>query len=81
MQGVNVVARLMVSHLPSPQFVATSVSGFLFCGNAGNVIDGYLDGDGLPYDRWGSWRSSRWKAFSISVNCRFQPGKPLPNTS
>jgi hypothetical protein len=54
MQGVNVVARLMVSHLPSPQFVATSVSGFLFCGNAGNVIDGYLDGDGLPYDRWGS---------------------------
>jgi hypothetical protein len=54
MQGVNVVARLMVSHVPSRQFVATSVSGFLFCGNAGNIIDGYLDGSGLPYNRWGS---------------------------
>ncbi len=54
MQGVNVVARLMVSDAPSRQFVATSVSGFQFCGNAGNIIDGYLDGNGLPYDRWGS---------------------------
>ena len=54
MQGVNVVARLMVSGEPSPQYVATSVSGFLFCGNAGNIIDGYLDPGGLRYDRWGS---------------------------
>jgi hypothetical protein len=54
MQGVNVVARLMVSDAPSRQFVVASVSGFLFCGNAGNIIDGYLDGDGLRYDRWGS---------------------------
>jgi hypothetical protein len=54
MQGVNVVARLMVSGVPSPQYVATSVSGFLFCGNAGNIIDGYLNGDGLRYDQWGS---------------------------
>jgi len=54
MQGVNVVARLMVSGEPSPQYVATSVSGFLFCGNAGNIIDGYLDPSGLRFDRWGS---------------------------
>ena len=54
MQGVNVVARLMVSGEPSRQYVATSVSGFSFCGNAGNIIDGYVDGDGLRYDRWGS---------------------------
>ena len=54
MQGVNVVARLMVSNQPSRQYVVTSVSGFAFCGNAGNIIDGYLDGDGLRYDRWGS---------------------------
>ena len=54
MQGVNVVARLMVLGQPSGQYVATSVSGFLFCGNAGNIIDGYLDANGLRYDRWGS---------------------------
>ncbi|MGB6385577.1 MAG: hypothetical protein WBD25_14885 [Terriglobales bacterium] len=54
MQGVNVVARLMVAGVPSRQYVATSVSGFSFCGNAGNIIDGYLDGTGLRYDRWGS---------------------------
>ncbi len=54
MQGANVVARLMVSNQPSRQYVATSVSGFSFCGNAGNIIDGYVDGNGLRYDRWGS---------------------------
>jgi len=54
MQGVNVVARLMVSGQPSGQYVVTSVSGFLFCGNAGNIIDGYLNANGLPYSQWGS---------------------------
>jgi hypothetical protein len=54
MQGVNVVARLIVSGQPSRQYVVTSVSGFAFCGNAGNIIDGYVDGNGLRYDRWGS---------------------------
>ncbi|MGA2202474.1 MAG: IPT/TIG domain-containing protein [Terriglobales bacterium] len=54
MQGVNVVARLIVSGQPSRQYVATSVSGFLFCGNVGNIVDGYLDATGLPYNRWGS---------------------------
>jgi hypothetical protein len=54
MQGVNVVARLLVSNQPSRQYVATSVSGFLFCGNDGNIINGYNDANGLPYNRWGS---------------------------
>lgn len=55
MQGVNVVARLIDAFgQPSRQYVATSVSGFSFCGNAGNIIDGYVDGSGLRYDRWGS---------------------------
>jgi hypothetical protein len=55
MQGVNVVARLIDgTGQPSRQYVATSVSGFSFCGNAGNIIDGYVAGNGLRYDRWGS---------------------------
>lgn len=55
MQGVNVVARLLGgSGQPSGQFVVTSVSGFAFVGNAGNIINGYLDANGLRYDRWGS---------------------------
>jgi hypothetical protein len=54
MQGVNVVARLMVSNEPSRQYVVTSVSGFAFHWNAGNIITGYMDANGLRYDRWGS---------------------------
>ncbi len=54
MQGVNVVARLLVSGLPSQQYVVTSVSGFAFQGNAGNIINGYVDVNGLRFDRWGS---------------------------
>ncbi|HLX86007.1 MAG TPA: hypothetical protein VKR59_19060 [Terriglobales bacterium] len=55
MQGVNVVARLLDgSGNPSRQFVATSVSGSSFVGNAGNIIDGYVDANGLRFDRWGS---------------------------
>jgi hypothetical protein len=54
MQGVTVVARLLVSGQPSRQYVVTSVSGFAFHGNAGNIINGYLDANSLRYDRWGS---------------------------
>ncbi len=49
MQGVNVVARLMVSGAPSRQYVVTSVSGFDFAGNAGNIITGYLDAERLAF--------------------------------
>jgi hypothetical protein len=55
MQGVNVVARLIDgSGKPSRQGVVTSVSGYAFHGNAGNIINGYVDANGLRYDRWGS---------------------------
>jgi hypothetical protein len=54
MQGVNVVARLMVSGAPSRQYVVTSVSGFAFVGNAGNLVTGYDDANGLAFNRFGS---------------------------
>jgi hypothetical protein len=68
MQGVNVVARLMVNGQPSRQYVSPpSVSGFLFCGNAGNIIDGYLDAKAFPIAA-GDQTIPRSKAFSISAN-------------
>jgi len=55
MQGVNVVARWIdAGGQPSRQYVATSVSGFAFRGNAGNTINGFVDAHGLRYDRFGS---------------------------
>ena len=56
MQGVNVVARWVdpATGLPSRTYVVTSVSGFLFRGNAGNVITGFTDASGQRFDRFGS---------------------------
>lgn len=56
MQGVNVVARWIdpSTGLPSRSVAAASVSGFLFCGNAGNPVTGINDTSGLPYNRFGS---------------------------
>jgi len=54
MQGVNVVARLLVTGQPSRQYVVTAVSGFSFVGNSGNIATGYLDSNGLPFNRFGS---------------------------
>jgi len=56
MQGVNVVARWIDpgTGLPSRAVAAASVSGFLFCGNAGNPVTGFNDSSGLPYNRYGS---------------------------
>src|ERR1700731_3273132 len=55
MQGINVVARLIdITGNPSRQFVVTSVSGFAFHGNAGNIVNGYIDANGVRYDHWGS---------------------------
>ena len=50
MQGVNVVARLIDNTgNPSRQYVVTSVSGFEFTGNAGNIITGYVEENGICY--------------------------------
>ncbi|HXK05762.1 MAG TPA: IPT/TIG domain-containing protein, partial [Verrucomicrobiae bacterium] len=57
MQGVNVVARLIdgANPLNSRTYVASSVSGFLFRGNAGNAVSGFTDpATALRYDRFGS---------------------------
>ncbi len=56
MQGVNVVANWIdpTTGLPSTQYAASSVSGFLFSGNAGNPITGLTDPLGNPYSEFGS---------------------------
>ena len=56
MQGVNVVARWIDpgSGLPSRAYVASSISGFLFCGDDGNVVTGYTDSTGQNFNRFGS---------------------------
>jgi len=56
MQGVNVAARWIDpgSGKASRSSVATSVSGFLFRGYAGNPVNGFTDATGQNYDRFGS---------------------------
>jgi hypothetical protein len=56
MQGVNVVARWIdpSTGLPSRQYAAAAVSGFLFTGDAGNPITGLDDALGDPLADWGS---------------------------
>jgi hypothetical protein len=56
MQGVNVVARWIDigTGLPSRQYAAASVSGFLFSGDAGNPVTGFYDALGDPLAEWGS---------------------------
>ena len=56
MQGVNVVARWIdtATGQPSRTYVAASVSGFLFCGNAGNPATGFKDSTGQMFNRFGS---------------------------
>jgi hypothetical protein len=56
MQGVNVIARWIdpQSGLPSHAIAASSVSGFLFSGNAGNTVTGFNNGSGQPFNQFGS---------------------------
>ncbi|HMK31878.1 MAG TPA: IPT/TIG domain-containing protein [Terriglobales bacterium] len=56
MEGVNVVARRIDSAtgFASRKYVASSVSGFLFRGNAGNPVTGLLTAGGERWDRFGS---------------------------
>jgi hypothetical protein len=56
MQGVNVVARWVdpSTGLPSHAISASSVSGFQFCGNAGNTVTGFNDSSGQPLSQFGS---------------------------
>ena len=74
MQGVNVVARWIdpTTNLPSRQHAASSVSGFLFTGNAGNPITGFADQLGTPFSEWGSTVPSQEGFFDLN-------GLQLPN--
>jgi hypothetical protein len=74
MQGVNVVARWIdpSTGLPSRQYAVSSVSGFLFTGDAGNPVTGYTDALGDPFSEWGSNDQSLEGFFDLS-------GLPLPN--
>ena len=56
MQGVNVVARWINPQTgqPSRRYAVSSVSGFLFSGNAGNPITGLDNPAGDPFQDWGS---------------------------
>ncbi len=74
MQGANVVARWIdpVSGQPSHRYSLSTVSGFLFTGNAGNPITGFLDAMGNPYSNWGSSQASQQGFFDLA-------GLPFPN--
>jgi len=76
MQGVNVVARWIdpSTGQPSRQYAATSVSGFLFCGNAGTTVTGFNDATGLPINRYGSNDTAVEGFFDLA-------GLQLPNGS
>ena len=56
MEGVNVVARRVdpATGLPSRKYAASSVSGFLYRGNVGNPVTGFLTANGDRLDRFGS---------------------------
>jgi hypothetical protein len=74
MQGVNVVARWIdpSTNLPSDHYAASSISGFLFAGNAGNLITGLNNPLGNPYNEFGSSDPTLEGFFDLG-------GLPIPN--
>jgi len=68
MQGVNVVARRLdpITRQPSGTYAASSVSGLLFTGIAGNAITGYNDALGNPYNRFGSADVGKEGSFDLA---------------
>jgi hypothetical protein len=73
MEGTNVVARWIdpATGLPSGQFAASSVSGFLFCGDAGNPVTGLIDPVGTAYSKFCSTSQSAEGFFDLG-------GLPFP---
>src|SRR5271155_457670 len=74
MQGVNVFARWIdpSTGLPSHRYAGSSVSGFLFTGNAGNPVTGFSDALGNAYSEFGSSDQSLEGFFDLG-------GLPIPN--
>ena len=78
MQGVNVVARWIdpTTGLPSRRYAASSVSGFLFTGNAGNPITGFDDAQGNPLAEWGSGNQAVEGFFDLAGLQAFNANSP-----
>jgi hypothetical protein len=74
MEGVNIFARWIdpTTGLPSHQYSASSVSGFLFTGNAGNPITGLANPLGVLYSEFGSDETTVEGFFDLG-------GLPIPN--
>lgn len=73
MQGVNIVARRVdpTTGAVSRSLVVTSISGFLYRGNVGNMVSGYTDPSGNRFDRFGSDDPAHEGYFDLA-------GLPLP---
>lgn len=71
MQGVNVVLRPLTKGSPDVRYTVTAVSGARFQGNAGSPVNGTIDAQGNPLDRFGSDDVSLEGFFDLS-------GVPLP---
>ncbi len=73
MQGVNVVARPLIpgTDTPDMRYPAAAVSGQLFIGNAGNLINGTANGAGQPLDEFGTVTATDEGWYDLS-------GIPLP---
>jgi hypothetical protein len=76
MQGVNVVARWIdpANGQASRNLAASSVSGFLFAGNVGNLVSGFADSSGQNFNRFGSDDITLEGFFDLA-------GLPIPNGS
>lgn len=74
MQGVNVVARWIdpQSGEPSRRHAASCVSGFLFRGNAGNIVTGFTNPAGDRFDKFGAADSALEGFFDLA-------GLEIPN--
>jgi hypothetical protein len=73
MQGVNVIARPLIpgTDTPDMRYPAAAVSGQLFIGNAGNLIDGFINSIGAPLDQFGTVAATDEGWYDLS-------GIPLP---
>jgi hypothetical protein len=73
MQGANVVARWIdpITGQASGRYAASSVSGFLFIGNAGNPVTGFDDPLGNAFSEFGSDDASLEGFFDLA-------GLPFP---
>ena len=67
MTGANVVARRVdTPGQPSGRYAASSVSGFAYAAVTGNIVNGYTNGAGQRYDRFGSNDTSLEGLFDLA---------------